>query len=115
MASLSKSADGVYTVQFFDLQGKRRTIRLGKEQHEAAELIKIHIGNIVEDKHNGDDHDAGTVKWLRKIDHKLHAKLADKELARSRDKPVKENTLAEWLDRYVAMKSDKKQNDAQSL
>ena len=44
MASLSRAADGRFTVQFIDSNDKRKSIRLGKIDKRTAEYLAAVVG-----------------------------------------------------------------------
>jgi integrase len=100
MASISTAPDGNLTIQFL-LDGKRRTVWLGKMKPEAADLIKTNVEFIIEDKDQGKDHSDDLRRWIRKLGDKLHGKLAKKGLFPARAS-VKQTTLGEWSARCIA-------------
>ena len=99
MASISTTADGNLTIQFL-IDGKRRTVWLGKMKPAAADKIKTNVEFIIEDDEQGDAHSAELVKWMRGLGDKLHAKLAKKGLFAVRAS-AKQTTLGPWIDRCI--------------
>ena len=53
MASISTAPDGNLTIQFL-IDGKHRTVWLGKMKPEAADKIKTNVEFIIADKEQGD-------------------------------------------------------------
>jgi integrase len=106
MASISTAPDGNLTIQFL-LDGKRRTVWLGKMKPEAADKIKTNLQFIIEDKEQGEAHSAELVKWIRGLGDKMHGKLAKKGLFPARAS-AKQTTLLAWIDRCIEKRTDVK-------
>ncbi len=48
MASISRQKNGLRLIQFADLAGERKTIRLGKVSQRSAEGIKLRVVHLLE-------------------------------------------------------------------
>jgi integrase len=106
MASISTDSAGNRTIQFL-LDGKRRTVWLGKMKPEAVDKIKTNVQFIIEDKEQGSAHSDDLRTWIRKLGDKLHGKLARKGLFPVRTS-AKQTTLLAWIDRCIEKRTDVK-------
>jgi hypothetical protein len=102
MASLSRSADGRHSVQFFDVDGKRRTIRLGKIDKRAACATKLRVEALLAAKIQNIAIDRDTATWLTGIGAELSQRLAAVGLIEARD----ETTLAAFTAKYIERRTD---------
>jgi integrase len=100
MASLSTEAHGGRQVQFIDLDGKRRSIRLGRIPTKQAEAIVIRIEALVAARHGNTATDPQTAAWVKNLGDTLHERLARVGLVSPRcDAHL---TLSAMFDRYFA-------------
>src|SRR5436305_1304884 len=77
MASLSTDKQGNRKLQFIDpLDGKRRTIYLGKPTRAAADKIKAHVEALIVHRREGAPHDAALIRWVASLPDDLAGKLA---------------------------------------
>ncbi len=76
MASLSNEAHGGRRVQFIDMNGKRRGVRLGKITLKNAEAILVRIDALIAAKAAGAAPDSQTALWTKEIGDVLHERLA---------------------------------------
>lgn len=87
-------------IMFRDAVGKQKSLRLGKCSERNAQLALSAMEHLLEAK----QHDAAphydAVRWLDKIDDRLHARVVALGLAKSRDKAVV--TLGSLLERFDA-------------
>ena len=106
VASISKDKRGNRSIQFIgtDRERKRKTVRVGKCSQRQAEAVKVHVERLVHAKITGHPPDADTARWLTTIDDKLADRLARVGLIDKRDA----STLKEYLDAYVASRTDVK-------
>lgn len=105
MASLSTEAHGGRQVQFVDMDGKRRSIRLGKIPIKQAEAILVRIESLVSAKAGNGAPDPQTAAWLKGIGSTLYDRLARAGLVASRsDEDV---TLGAFIARHLASLSVK--------
>jgi integrase len=76
MATLYKDPrSGTYVIQFFDLEGIRRTLRTGVTDRQGAEHIRWHIDNLLAARRAGIPAPAATAEWLGRIDAQFRGKL----------------------------------------
>jgi integrase len=117
MASISDDPNGHRRILFVDREGKRKTIRLGKVPKRLAEEIKAKVEAIAAAAASGFSLDGETAAWLGKIDNKLHARLAVAGLVEPRETPESRQKvrLGEWLDTYIAGRTDVKPNTRRNL
>jgi len=64
MASLVNRQNGTREIQFTDVNGKRKTIRLGKMPKRAAGSIKIRVESLLLAKIGKYTLDVDTAKWV---------------------------------------------------
>jgi hypothetical protein len=104
MASISTTSQGQRIVQFVGLDGKRRSIRLGKVPMKTAEEVRRRIEYLVAAVGSGTAPDTETVKWLISISNDLHAKLAAVGLVEGR--AVATTAIAKFTNDYIASRLD---------
>ncbi len=106
MASISHDGAGRRRIQFM-LDGKRRTIRLGKCSAKQSQMFRTHVEAIVSASITSSVPDDETSRWLAKLDDTMHARLASVGLVKARhgrDCP----TVADFIDGYIAQRNDLK-------
>ena len=97
-------------MQFTGLDGKRKTLRLGKARQRTVDTIKTHVEELLEAYGNGRTPYDETQAWLKKVattSPKLYEKLANLGLAPKRKAP-EQTTLGAFLDSYIGGRSDVK-------
>lgn len=102
---------GRRAIQFVAGDGKRRSIRLGKVAARIAEEICRRVETLNTAGIAGMAIDGDTAAWLDKIGPDLHAKLAGVGLVQARAFAK----LGDFLDGYVAKRSDVKPNTTRNL
>jgi integrase len=107
MASIVKDANGRKRILFFDRDGERKAIRLGKATMQQAATVKLRIELLVAAKINGTAPDDDTSRWVASIGDDLHAKLAGHDLVVPRVR-VSVPTLGAFIDGYIAGRTDVK-------
>ncbi len=111
MASLSKHRNGLFLIQFTDRDGNRRTVRLPKMAKRMADAVKLKIENLVAASITGHSVDDETSRWVAGLDGPMLDKLAAVGLV-----PKSEATaLGEFIDGYIAGRSDVKESTATVL
>jgi integrase len=112
MASLFRLADGRKRIQFYDGNGKRRSIGLGSISNRNAERIRDKVEQLVEHRITQTPLDQSVSRWLADLDDKLHAKLVKAGLADSQEKEheptTKQTCLADFLNGQLAKRNDLK-------
>ena len=98
MATIGNDPNGRKRVLFFDVDGKRKTIRLGKVSKRQAETIKTRVELLIAAKITGTAPDDETSRWIADCDERLRDKLAAVGLI---DVPTR-FTLAVFLDSHLA-------------
>lgn len=102
MASLSRSPDGRFLVQFVDTNDKRKSIRLGKVDKRTAEATRLRVESLLACKIQNAPIDRDTARWLSGIGSELHERLAAVSLV----EPRNTSTLADFTAAYVAKRTD---------
>jgi integrase len=102
MASLSTAADGRRTIQFFDADGKRKSIRLGIVPKKTAEALKLRVEALLNAKITNTPWDRDTAAWLAGIGADLADKLAAVGLIEERD----QSTLGDFTASYIQRRTD---------
>src|SRR3990172_6901191 len=96
-------------IQFKGLDGKRKTLRLGKFRQRTVDTIKTHLEELLEARQLALSPYDETTAWVNRISPDLYAKLANHGLVPKRSEP-KQMALAAFLDEYIAKQSDKKRS-----
>lgn len=105
MASISNDPNGHRRIQFFNAQGARKTIRLGKVSLRHAESVKVKVEDLVSatiTEHTPRD---DTSRWLTTLDRKLHDKLANAGLTQSRQSATLDDFIGGYLKQRLDVKS----------
>lgn len=110
MASLSTDRAGNRLIQFTRPGRPRATVRLGKLSNAKAKDAKKHVQELVLAQRFQHSLPPATSAWLAAIDDDFHAKLAAVDLVSPREakEPESTATLGEFLDAFVARRSDVK-------
>ncbi len=103
MASLSFSS-GKATIQFIDVDSKRKSIRLGAVPKRTAETIKLRVESLLNAKITNTPVDRDTANWLTGIGADLADKLASAGLTDARDS----STLGDFTASYIRRRTDVK-------
>ena len=98
MASLTREANGNYTVQVVCGDGKRRSIRLGKINKKHATEVKLKVEQLHAAASARLPLDGETARWIGDIGDKLAAKLAAVGLIAPRNSSQLGTFLAEYIE-----------------
>jgi integrase len=99
MASTSSDAGGRKRILFYDLDGRRRTLRLGKTSKRAADAFRVRLERVLEARTLNQPLDRETASWVADLPDGMHNRLATFGLVTARETaPVV--TLGAMLDRY---------------
>ena len=104
MASVQKRPNGHHWVQFWDLDKKRKTIRLGKTSRKKAERIKSVVEDLLSSLKLSQVPDDRTLQWLDEADDDIYGKLAAVGLVEDRSS----TRLANFIDEYIGCRHDLK-------
>jgi integrase len=107
----TKRPDGRKRIDFFDDKRVRRSIYLGKISQRRAERIGLKIDAIISAKTTRDAFDDETAHWLAGISERLADKLVKVGLIGDRHS-AGPNTLAAFLDGYIASRGEVKGSTA---
>ena len=102
MASVVKRPNGHKWVQFFDDEGRRKTLRLGKASIREANAFNTKVEQLLSAQAAGIDPSVDVVRWLDELPDKIHERIIRCGLASrmlGRDVPKK---LGEFIDWYIA-------------
>jgi integrase len=110
MASISYS-DGRATIQFVDVDSKRKSIRLGFVPKRTAESIKLRVEALLNAKITNTPIDRDTANWLADIGANLADKLASVGLIAARSSRL----LGEFITEFIASRQDVKEATRTSL
>src|SRR5208282_2103260 len=111
MAGIGNDPGGRRRILFYDRDGTRRTIRLGKVSERDANEIKLRIEALNSAAIAGIAVDGETAAWLaNKASDKLHRKLVLVGLATPRQPPEapEQHRLAEFIGDYIKGRTDAK-------
>lgn len=113
MASVAKNkTTGDITIQFKGLDGKRKTLRLGKARVRSVEKFRSHLEELLEARRLGRSAYDETTSWaasLAKNSADLYDKLAKHDLVPKRA-AAQQTALAGFLDDYIKKQTDKKRS-----
>src|SRR5713101_2890526 len=112
MASISTNENGNRTIQFVAADGKRRTVRLGKISLRLAKEFKLKVESLVAVAALGCPLDLESAAWVSKIGNDLATKLAAVGLIPRR---AMARPLSEFLDNYIAQRTDHKPNTTKTI
>ena len=104
MASICNDPNGRRRIQFFNADGERKTLRLGKVSQRHAESVKVKIEDLVSASITGGTPRDDTTRWLASLDSTLHDKLAHIGLVDRREA----GKLDEFIGSYLAQRVDVK-------
>jgi integrase len=110
MASISYS-DGRATIQFIDVDQKRKSIRLGTVPKRTADAIKLRVEALLNSKITNTPVDRDTASWLTGIGSDLANKLAAVGLIAARSSRL----LGEFIAEYIGGRSDVKAKTQKSM
>ena len=100
MASLSTEKKTRHRTIQFVLDGKRRSIRLGKVAKKQAEAIKRHVESLVAAKITGHPSADDTSRWVAVLSTEIRQKLVRAGLLKPREpqQPGETQSLAFFVD-----------------
>jgi integrase len=110
VASLSHS-NGRYTVQFVDVNDKRKSVRLGSVPKRTAEAIKLRVEALLNAKITNTPVDRDTATWVTGIGADLADKLAGAGLIAARSSRL----LGEFVEDFIAGRTDVKGTTRDSM
>ncbi|NQV26673.1 MAG: phage integrase SAM-like domain-containing protein, partial [Rhodopirellula sp.] len=114
MASISQLKDGRCRIEWYDGNGNRKSISLGKLSDRKAERIRDKVTELVQTMRLGLALDDSVGTWLAKLDDRTHGKLVKAGLTEARTKTVaasdsesdQPKTLGNFLTEYLAKRTD---------
>ena len=107
MASISTDKSGNRRIQFFNGNGERKSVRIGKATMKATESIRDKIEALLESKLSMRAMDPAVAQWVGTIPDVLAKRLAAVGLIAVRQKLAQPNTaLGEFIDTYLAGRTD---------
>jgi Phage integrase SAM-like domain len=109
MASIVRDPNGRKRILYFNANGERKALRLGKATMGDARTVATRIELLVAAKRNGTTPEPDTINWVASIGDELHAKLAINGLVAPRA-TAERGTLAAFLDSCIFKQSDKKRS-----
>lgn len=103
MASISNDKNGTKRLQYTDVDGERKAIRLGKVSKKDAHAVQLRVEELLSCKICGTSPDRTTLQWVASISTALRTKLANHNLIDVGNLPtkVKKVGMREFLDTYV--------------
>ncbi|TVQ62723.1 MAG: site-specific integrase [Phycisphaerales bacterium] len=107
MASIGREGERgeLKRIMFRDTAGKQKSLRLGKCSERNALLALSALEHLLEAKQHDTAPHYDAVRWLERIDDRIHARVVALELAQPRDTAVV--TVGMLLDRFCAAASVK--------
>ncbi len=101
MASVCCDKGGLKRVAFKGLDGKRRSLRLGKRSEKYANDVRRHVEAILASAGARLPMDQQTAVWLAEIESDLHSRLASVGLVTPREvKAIDSTSFGAWIDRF---------------
>jgi len=111
MASMTRTDDRKRpgrAVQFYDADGNRRTIRLGRCGADVAQQFKARVEALLHTRLTNTSPAPEVSAWLGGLPNATHAKLSDVGLVEPRVPKAAAPALSAWLDRYLDQRPDLK-------
>lgn len=115
MASLIREKDGRRRIQFYDGNGKRRSIGLGTISDRNAERTRGKVEQLIEHTTVGTALAPDVSRWVSSLDKRLYMKLAKAGLVEAQSDPkagseeqASPDTLRQFLDNYIEKRTDVK-------
>ena len=106
MASVrTNKKTGVKDIQFKSLDGKRRTLCIGKVDMKQAKTAKLHIEALIASKVCGGTPNPATLEYVADLPDVIHERLAKTGLVEPRGEG-RSVTLKAWCDRYMSQRTD---------
>lgn len=106
MATLDIDKNGLKRIRFKALDGKRKSIRLGRLSKKEAETVCSYVSRLEIVQQVGTSPDADTLQWLARIAEWLYAKLMQVGLVAER----RSATLGSFITQYIAARPAMKPN-----
>jgi integrase len=114
MASIANDPGGRKRILFVDKEGDRRTVWLGRVKDKHARRYKDRLESLVSSVNRSMPLDKADKDWLGAMSDEEYAKLANVGLVTPR-MPVKGVTVGEFLERYIAGRTDAKERTMLNL
>ena len=108
MASIGLDSGGRRRILFMAPDGKRKTLRLGKASQRIAEAFKTKIESLVSAAITNSPLDDEVARWLASRDSRMLDKLARVGLIAPPHSNNGHATLGDYIDQYIATRSDVK-------
>ncbi|MEM4168372.1 MAG: site-specific integrase [Candidatus Caldarchaeum sp.] len=100
MASITRYGKrGNYRIDFYDTDGSRKSIRLGRVSRRTAENVKVHVEALIEARIDQGRVPAATTAWLESISTQLRDKLVRAGLVEVQCQLTVREYLEEWHQR----------------
>jgi len=106
MASISTDSAGSRRIQFTNVDGVRKTIRLGKVSLRKTEEWVRHVEQLTEAVRFTQNAEPATLAWAEKLSDELYEKLVSVSLMPSRETHV--STLRPFIDAFIDARNDVK-------
>ena len=104
MASISCASDGKTMIQFTGIDGRRRTIRIGRVSRRIAEFLKGKVESLLSAAIIGCSPDPEVVRWIASLGDVMLGKLAAVGLIPKR----RVVTLKDFINAYIRSRIDVK-------
>ena len=104
MASISKTRKGITEIYFFDGDGKRHRITLGRTSRKQAETTKLRIEQLLQDQCLGTPHDPGLMEWICGLRETMRTRLEALGLIEAAPKAI---TLGGLIDKFLSARQVK--------
>ncbi len=109
MASISRQNNGTRLIQFVDLDGGRKTIRLGKVSQRLAEGIKLRVEQLLGSLNLNRLMENELASWMMNLEPLMAKRLATAGLIATREAKT-EITLGEHVAKNACSFEVRKQN-----
>ena len=104
MATICNDPNGRKRILFFDADGNRKTLRLGKVARRHAEAVKVKVEDLAAALVTGHAPADETTHWVANLDDTMRDKLARVGLLAAQPK----TTLGTYIDSYMKKRKDVK-------
>ena len=107
MATLLNRGNGRCAIQFENIDGKRKTLGLGKCPAKTADAVKTKVEAILASRFAQESFDSETAHWIAALASSLHERLAEYGLVEPRHKAKSASqSVAQFVADFIAGRVD---------
>lgn len=108
VASITRQKNGRKIIQFVDVDGKRKSVRLGKVSLDHAETVRTHIEHLVAARLMSEPVSNRTALWFKEISDELKRRISATGIIAS--VATRETRLGRFVDYYIENRTKVKES-----